>query len=1353
MVSTGTRRPAGSDRRRPPSPGELHRAWLELVETDGPFLAIPPLKRVWPQGMPALPTDRLDILREGRPAFDTAWEKLDAEPDDEAARDVYRFARDEWVRTVLQDVVGWQESLIWSAPPAIAAHSPDWRVTVAPDAALVGADGPAALVSLVDKCDSLTDAGTDGWAATSIDRMEAMLRGAKVPVGVVTDGRWWALVSAQPDLMVASGIIDAQTWIEEPLTRNAFFTVLSRQYIIGGDPAERLPVLFTDSVAAAEEITEALGSQVRRAVELLIQAFAETAAEARRRGLADPLPADPREAYDAAVTVMMRVVFLLFAEERALLPQGALFSQGYGISGELDALERRRLDDGDESLDSTYLTWHRLLATSQALHRGVSFEDMRMPAYGGSLFDPDRYGFLTAPNEHGTLALPVSDLVLLHVLRAVQVAQLRGDDARRISFGDIDVEQIGYIYEGLLGYTCARVAGGVQVGLVGAPGAEPEIPLATLEELAARHRTPTALANAMLAWVKVDQPAAKPSSATALAKLLGAGPTDDDDRQLRAATADDDALRERLRPFARALRRDLRDRPVVLLDGGLLVTETPSRRHAGAHYTPRALAEEVVQYALEPLCFHPGPHQTADSKSWTPRSSEEILGLKVADIAAGSGAFLVAAGRYLAGRLVEAWTREDPGNAHRPGLAQHAVREVVARCLYGADINAMAVEMCKLSLWLVSMDRNQPFSFVDDKILHGNSLLGLTDLKQLTALHIDPSAAQQMRLSSGDIEPVVRQVVGLRHELASEVLEDDPQRSSNAKRRQLTRVHKLTAPLRRIADGVIATGLALGGKPGKALNEAYEDLAEAVDGAEADPAFLESIMDEGLTPTVPTDYERWKPLHWVLEVPDVIVDHGGFDAIVGNPPFLGGHKLTGVMGTNLRDWLVCQLAGGTRGRADYVAYFFLRAFSLLRKPGILGLIATDSVAQVESREVGLEQMKRRGFEITRSIKSATWPSRSANLQYAAVWGTNDAVDKNASRVADGEEVERISTLLEEAGRIDSEPATLVENSGIAFQGSKLDAKGFVLTTYEAGSWLERDPELLAVLFPYLIGKDVNSRPDCSASRWVIDFADRDQQQAARYAIPFARVESTVRYERLENNRKALRERWWQHSEKRPALRRAISGLDEVLVITLHEKTLMPMRVKTGFVYSHALAVISTQSYVDQSVLSSSMHQVWAIKYGSGIRMDPRYTPSVVFETFPRPQPTGLLSEIGATLDRERREIMLRRQLGLTKLYNLVNDPRLVDTGDPDVARLRQIHVEVDEAVMAAYGWDDVPLDHGFHTYRQMTRWSVSPVARVEILDRLLEENLRRAAEQQPKSGKARKARARTAAGGSQGMLL
>jgi hypothetical protein len=201
---------------RPKTASELHRAWLELVETDGPFLAIPPLKRVWRQGIPALPADRLDALREAKPAFDHAWEALDIDPDEESVQQKYHDARDVWVQAVLRDVVGWHESLIWGTDcaPTITASSPDRRVTITPDAVLRGSDGIGALVSVVDRCESLHNAGTDGWAATPIDRMEAMLRSADVAIGIVTDGRWWALVCARSNAMVASGVVDAQTWIE-----------------------------------------------------------------------------------------------------------------------------------------------------------------------------------------------------------------------------------------------------------------------------------------------------------------------------------------------------------------------------------------------------------------------------------------------------------------------------------------------------------------------------------------------------------------------------------------------------------------------------------------------------------------------------------------------------------------------------------------------------------------------------------------------------------------------------------------------------------------------------------------------------------------------------------------------------------------------------------------------------------------------------------------------------------------------------------------------------------------------------------------------------------------------------------
>ena len=1320
-----------------PNASDMHRRWLELVDTDGPFLAIAPLKRVWPQGMPALDDERKDTLSYARKDFETAWEAADRTTGDDTTNGAYRIARDKWVETVLRDVAGWAESLSWGPVAGITAQSPNRAVTVGAEAALLAPDGAiGALVSVIAPVDSLRQVPSDLWAATPVDRMEALLRVNDIPIGIVTDGRWWALVCARAGAMTASGVVDALMWVEEPRTRDAFLALISRQHLIGGTPDERLPVLFEESVAAAEEITEALGAQVRRAVELLIQSFSESARDAQQRGEPDPLPADTHQSYEAAVTIMMRIVFLLFAEERGLLPSGELFEQGYGVSRELDRLQAREAEESEEALDATSLTWHRLLATSQALYGGASFENMRVPAYGGSLFDPDRFPFLTALTTHGTLAITVSDRVMLHALRSVQQAILKGGEARRISFRDIDVEQIGYIYEGLLGYTAVTV-GETYLGLQGTRGDEPEIALSELERLAQLNSAPKKLADAIRAYVENDQPSAKPQSAAAIAKDVGAQIEPSVISGLAQAVGDEPALRERVLPWLGIMRQDLRGRPFVVLDGGLMVKETLSRKNAGAHYTPKSLAREVVLHALQPLCYAPGPFQTADESQWKLKSSDDLLSLKVADIACGSGAFLVSAASYLADRVVEAWTAEDPANAGRSDLHRRAIREVVANCLYGADINDMAVEMCKLSLWLVSLDRDLPFSFVDDKIFLGNSLLGITRIEQFRKLHIDPSrapAGDMFDIFDVDIDSIIAKAADLRRKLATEIEEDDPARNSAAKQRQLTQLRNLTASLRKIADGIVATGLLLNGKPGKALDEAYENLRIAVKAAQtesgrSDSAMLDSIIDTGLKPTVATDYSKWKTNHWALEVPDVVIDHGGFDAIIGNPPFLGGQKLTGAMGTNMRDWFVNVLAGGTKGSADQVAYFFLRAQELLCPSGSLGLIATNTIAQGDTREVGLDRMVASGFVITRAIKSRPWPVSSGHLEYAAVWGTLGRVATDAQRVCDDMSVSQITTLLESAGRVIGNPLRLKENSDIAFVGCYVLGKGFVLESDEAERWIAEDPRNAEVLRPYLNGEDLAHRPDCSPSRWVIDFDGMTLERAQDYRLPFARVEQLVLPERVKNNRKAYRDNWWHFAEKRPAMRKAIAGLSQIPVIARVSKTVMPVVINAGSIPSEQVVVFATEIPDFQAVMSSSAHQLWATTYGSTHETRVRYTPSDVFETFPRPDATSGLSAIGNKLDQVRRETMTRRGLGMTSIYNLVNDPHVTDSSDSEVARLRAIQVELDEAVMQAYGWADIPLDYGFHSYRQMVRWTVSPAARVEILDRLLEENHRRAAEE------------------------
>jgi hypothetical protein len=429
----------------------------------------------------------------------------------------------------------------------------------------------------------------------------------------------------------------------------------------------------------------------------------------------------------------------------------------------------------------------------------------------------------------------------------------------------------------------------------------------------------------------------------------------------------------------------------------------------------------------------------------------------------------------------------------------------------------------------------------------------------------------------------------------------------------------------------------------------------------------------------------------------------------------------------MRDWFVYQLADGVRGKADLVAYMFTRIARLLNATGTLGIVATNTLGQGQSREVGLDPVVGDGFKITRAIQSKPWPASGAALEYAAVWGTWGGISQSTRLIANDQPVAGISTLLEGQGRTGLLPVRLAANAGVTFEGCKPYGAGFVIDSELANSWLQQEPRYSEVVFPYLSGDDLTSRPDTSASRWIIDFYDRTLEEAAKYHLPFERVELLVKPERLKANRKAIRERWWQYADKRPGMRRAIADLDKVIVLARVSKTVMPIMVRSDQVLSDSLTVFATSDFSSLAVLSSSFHQLWAITYGSTLETRIRYTPSDVFETFPLPDATEVLSRIGKTLDEERRAVMRQRDLGLTKLYNLASDPDIGSSADSDVSRMRDIHVEIDEAALDAFGWADIKLHHGFHTYRQMERWTVSPAARVEILDRLLEENHRRAA--------------------------
>lgn len=991
----------------------VHNDWLTLVEPVGAFLTLPVLKRVLPNGIP--PLDR-DLRGEVRVRLE------------ELTTDV--ASRTGWMQWVLRDVLGLGARLREaSAIPQGLAHTVAERhTTLRPDFVLVEpqTDGAARtrllgirwpLRTALDRRPVIDEHGqpTD-WAATPIERASLLCRAVNVPLALVTDTDRFALVWAPASGPSGHAIWTSSLFGEERLLLDSFAALLGAQRFFGVAEKETLEALLAESGAAQAEVTGKLGEQVRRAVELLVDAFSRADRSSAGRLLDAVTPA---AVYNAAVTVMMRLVVLLAAEERRLLPaDDPIYNASYSILTTREQLERDAMRDGVETLEKRHTAWHRLLATFRAVHGGIEHERLRLPPYGGSLFDPSRYPFLDTP------PVPVDDRATLAVLDALQVLSFRQGgvtEARRLSYLNLDVEQIGHVYEGLLDHGCARVSE-VVLGLGGAKGEEPEVRLSELEHELRKGE------DAFAGWITEKGG----PQASRVKKLLFEDLDPDADHRLLAACDNDQATYDRVRPFGGLLRKDLRALPAVFMPGALYVTQTSLRRDSGTAYTTKELADEVVQYALEPLVYSPGPAEGAEPADWKLKSSADLLRLKVCDPAVGSGAILVAACRYLADRLVEAWKTEAAAGstaAVLEGVSETewtlvARRSVTDHCLYGVDRNPMALEMAKLSLWLTTMARERPFTFLDHQVQCGDSLLGISSLDQVRWMHIDPERGRKLWADKPlftdprkAVDARVTEALDKARALAAiDVISlGDVDRKS----RLHAEMVETLAPLGVLANAVIGAALADAGGEGK-VDALLESIANRIEGAfnsedaaDGRERALAEVRDQAqfwLDTDRPGLALDRGCLHWPLAFPEVFLAPGrsGFDGIVGNPPFLGGKRISGATGTAYREFLVERIGGGVKGNADLVAYFFLRVFDLLQDPGGFGLLATNTIAQGDTREVGLDQLADGGATITRAVPSEPWPG-TTSLEIAKVWIRKG--EWHGPRVLSGATVRGISSML------------------------------------------------------------------------------------------------------------------------------------------------------------------------------------------------------------------------------------------------------------------------------------------------------------------------------------------------------
>ena len=1231
-------------------------------------------------------------------------------------------------------ILGWQPAQVAGAPggppvPDNLAVHPDADTTLLPTWAVAEPDGGWQVLVRIEAPGIAPDSRRelDGWEATPHQRLERMLRETGIPTGLLLTDTHLRLVHApyqETSGWLAFPLRDLATVGGRPMLGG--LKLLLSAFRLFNDAADRrLPGLLRASREAQAEVSAKLATQVLGALHELLRGL-HAADRARIERLAAQRPA---HLYEGLLTVLLRLVFLLYAEDRGLIPSRtdgparALYEAGYRVR----ALHARLLADAaryPDTMDERRGAWGRLLALFRLVHSGDGAGWIR--GRGGKLFDPNEFPFLQGQDADDAPPdpAPVTDGCILRVLDGLMVL-----DGERLSYRTLDVEQIGSVYETVMGFTVLTLPGPALAIRAGR-----------------NNRTPVFVDLAALASRK---PAEREKYLKDEADRGGQLPARV--KQALSAAQDAASVAEALRPIV-----DERGSPGghAVPPATPLLQPTDERRRTGSHYTPRSLTEPIVRHALEPAFERIGEAATP----------EQVLALKVCDPAMGSGAFLVEACRQLAARLVRAWTRH-PGT--RPEIPPDededllARRLVAQRCLYGVDRNPMATDLARLSLWLATLARDHEFTFLDHALKTGDSLVGLT-ARQIGSLTWgdDRQGLLFGRFVSERMDRVVQGRAAIRD------APDDVERAIQEAKHAI--VETTMADVRALGDGVLACFFAEA-KP-RARQAALHALHDL--GGRDNQAMWEQVRQRAAT--LAGGAHPVRPFHWHIEFPEVFAGRDtGFDALVGNPPFAGKNTLINGHREHYLDWLQ-TLHEGAHGNSDLVAHFFRRAFGLLRPGGCLGLVATNTIGQGDTRQSGLRAVIAAGGSILRAVRRLPWPGEAAVV--VSIVHVLRGIAR--SPVLDGRQARRISAYLVE-GDLDDSPAPLAANAGKAFQGAILlglgftfddeaAAKGRASPVAEMHRLIAKDKRNAERIFPYLGGEEVNTDPRHAHRRWCIDFNDfplrrervaktwasMDDNERARcrtrelvpedYPDPVAAdwpdlleiVERLVQPERATNKDRSRREIWWQHTRTVPGLRAALAGLDSVLAITQTSPHLAVSQLPSGSVYDQKLIVVADPSHGRFACCQSRIHELWARSFSATMKDDLSYTPSDSFQTFPflgGETAHGTTIAASAYYD-HRAALMIARNEGLTKTYNRFHDP---SERAPDIQRLRELHHAMDVAMLRAYGWDDLAdraapeflteASEPDHRYEGRLFW---PAAfRDEVLARLLDLNRARAEEE------------------------
>lgn len=790
------------------------------------------------------------------------------------------------------------------------------------------------------------------------------------------------------------------------------------------------------------------------------------------------------------------------------------------------------------------------------------------------------------------------------------------------------------------------------------------------------------------------------------------------------------------------------------------------RGKSGSHYTPEELVQPLIKHSLEYLIEDRiKPYQ--QKKATKETTVQSLLNLKIADVACGSGHILLSAARRLSLEIARVQTEEEQPN---PVAIRKAMKDVVRNCIYGVDKNPLAVELCKIALWLEAYNPGEPLNFLDHHIKCGDAIVGLAHRSELE----NGIADEAFKTLPGDDKDIAKtwrdKNVKERKERAAKTLQlkAEFEKSTENSVQEAMAEYKTFSQLPETTPEEIerkakAYQKFIDGK-GFTFLKAMADTQVAqffIPKTEANKDYLMTDADYRL---ILSGYKGWQDrkvakatavaheqrfFHWFIEFPEVFSD-GGFDCVLGNPPFLGGKKISGAYGDSFLSFLK-HTYHPAEGGLDLVTYFFRRIFSVINENGFQALISTKTIYQGDSRAGGLEFILNNKGRINYAIRLMTWPGR-ASVEISLI-----AINKNRKSVSvylNNNKVNEITSRLDTDTESSLNPVVLANNQMKSFIGSVVNGIGFIISENEINQF-EKE-----VVFPYLSGDDINNEINQIAKRYIINFKDLSENVCeTNFPKAFERVKNTVKPHRDKLNRESYKKLWWQYAEKCSDLYRRISDLEDVLVIPRVSKYLNLAIVRSGQVFMDKVVVLALNPKRNFAKIQNSLFEHWSWKYSSTLGSSTiNFRPTEAFQTFPFPKANSSsenqLESIGKAYHEHRRQLMLEMQLGLTKTYNLfhsnaitaqaLNDkdkqvavlqkhlektPNTIsfDEAIQGILKLRELHVQMDEAVLDAYGWHDIALRHNFYEVDYLPendriRYTIHPDARKEVLKRLLELN-------------------------------